>query len=88
MGVYRKRRRKLRKWNKEETLERLVRLVRELRPEVIVTKNPAPNPGQHGHHRSAGLLATEAFSAAADPGRFPLQLAKEGLSVWQTRKLY
>lgn len=78
----------LRKWNKEETLERLVRLVRELRPEVIVTMNPAPNPGQHGHHQSAGLLATEAFSAAADPGRFPLQLSKEGLGVWQARKLY
>jgi LmbE family N-acetylglucosaminyl deacetylase len=78
----------LRKWNEEETLERLVRLVRELRPEVIVTMNPAPSPGQHGHHQSAGLLATEAFSAAADPGRFPLQLSKEGLSVWQTRKLY
>jgi LmbE family N-acetylglucosaminyl deacetylase len=78
----------LRKWNKEETLEGLVRFVRELRPEVIVTMNPAPNPGQHGHHQSAGVLATEAFSAAADPRRFPLQLSKEGLSVWQARKLY
>ncbi len=78
----------LRKWGKEETLERLVRLVRALQPEVIVTMNPAPTPGQHGHHQAAGVLATEAFTAAADPKRFPLQLAKEGLTVWQPRKLF
>jgi LmbE family N-acetylglucosaminyl deacetylase len=76
------------KWGKEETLERLVRLVRALRPEVIITMNPAPTPGQHGHHQAAAILATEAFSAAADPARFPGQLTKEGLSVWQVRKLY
>ena len=78
----------LRKWDKEETLERLVRLVRALRPEVIVTMNPAPNPGQHGHHQAAGVLAIEAFAAAADPRRFPLQLTREGLTLWQTRKIF
>ena len=78
----------LEKWGKEETLGRLVRLVRALRPEVILTMNPAPAPGQHGHHQSAGILATEAFAAAADPRRFPDQLVQEGLSVWQPRKLY
>ena len=78
----------LRKWGKDETLGRLVRMVRSLRPEVIVTMNPAPYPGQHGHHQAAGVLATEAFDAAADPQRFPEQLTKEGLSVWQVRKLY
>ena len=57
-------------------------------PEVIVTMNPAPTPGQHGHHQAAGVLATEAFTAAADPNRFPLQLTKEGLAVWQPRKLF
>ncbi|MBK8000447.1 MAG: PIG-L family deacetylase [Verrucomicrobia bacterium] len=78
----------LEKWGKEQTLERLVRLVRALRPEIIVTMNPAPTPGQHGHHQAAGVLATEAFAAAADPKRFPLQLSKEGLSVWQPRRLF
>jgi LmbE family N-acetylglucosaminyl deacetylase len=77
-----------RKWGKEETLGRLVRLVRSLRPDVIVTINPAPYPGQHGHHQAAGVLATEAFSAAADSRRFPEQLTKEGLNTWQARKLY
>jgi LmbE family N-acetylglucosaminyl deacetylase len=78
----------LRKWGKEETLGRLVRMVRSLRPEVILTMNPAPTPGQHGHHQAAGLLATEAFDAAADANRFSEQLTKEGLKVWQARKLY
>jgi len=76
------------KWGKEKTLEKLVRFVRVLRPEVIITMNPAPTPGQHGHHQAAGVLATEAFTAAADPNRFPLQMTKEGLSVWQPRKLF
>ncbi len=78
----------LEKWGHEETLRRLVRLVRLLRPEVIVTMNPAPTPGQHGNHQAAGWLATEAFDAAANAQRFPEQLTHEGLSVWQPRKLY
>ena len=78
----------LEKWGREQTLERLVRFVRALRPEVMVTMNPAPTPGQHGHHQAAALLATEAFAAAANPKRFPLQLTKDGLSIWQSRKLF
>jgi LmbE family N-acetylglucosaminyl deacetylase len=78
----------LRKWDKEAALEKLVRLVRSLRPEIMLTMNPAPNPGQHGHHQAAGVLATEAFAAAADPSRFPSQLADEGLETWQARKLF
>jgi LmbE family N-acetylglucosaminyl deacetylase len=75
-------------WGKEETLGALVRHIRALRPDVIITMNPAPTPGQHGHHQAAGVLATEAFDAAADPTRFPDQIWKEGLSAWQVRKLY
>jgi len=78
----------LEKWGHEETLRRLVRHVRALRPEVILTMNPAPTPGQHGNHQAAGVLAIEAFDAAGDPARFPEQLRGEGLSVWQPRKLY
>jgi len=78
----------LEKWGHEELLRRLVRHVRALRPEIILTMNPAPSPGQHGNHQAAGLLAIEAFSAAADPTRFSEQLKDEGLTVWQVRKLY
>lgn len=78
----------LRKWDRVEALRRLVRLVRALRPEIIVTMNPAPVPGQHGHHQAAGVLATEAFAAAASSTAFPEQLTEEGLHPWQARKLF
>ena len=78
----------LEKWDHLERLQRLVRLVRSLRPEVILTQDPAPRPGQHGNHQAAGVLALEAFDAAADPDRFPDQISREGLSLWRPRKLY
>jgi len=78
----------LEKWGLEISLERLVRLIRLFRPEIILTMNPAPTPGQHGHHQAAGILATEAFDAAADASRFSLQLSKEGLRPWQPRRLF
>ena len=78
----------LEKWGHEATLGCLVRLVRSLRPEVVVTMNPAPTPGQHGNHQAAGWLAVEAFDAAADPARFPEQIELESLSPWRPRTLY
>jgi LmbE family N-acetylglucosaminyl deacetylase len=51
----------LEKWGHEDTLRRLVRVVRALRPEVMITMNPAPTPGQHGNHQAAGWLAVQAF---------------------------
>ncbi|MCC6231988.1 MAG: PIG-L family deacetylase [Verrucomicrobiales bacterium] len=76
------------KWDHAACLARLVRLIRTLRPEVILTMNPTPTPGQHGHHQGAGILATEAFAAAADPRFEPAQLEQEGLHPWQARKLF
>jgi LmbE family N-acetylglucosaminyl deacetylase len=78
----------LERWSHPESLRRLVRLVRVMRPEVIVTMDPAPRGGQHGNHQVAGRLATEAFEAAADPAAFSEQLRDEGLSTWRVRKLY
>ena len=78
----------LEKWDKEAALAHLVRLIRNLRPEIILTMNPFPRPGQHGHHQAAGMLAVEAYTAAADPKRFPKQLEREGIEPWQARKLY
>lgn len=75
-------------WGHDETLEKIVRLVRATRPEVIVTMDPAPTPGNHGHHQYAARLATEAFYAAADPGVFPEQLTREGLSAWRSASIF
>lgn len=73
-------------WNHDDTLGRLVRLVRLLRPDVIVTM--WPGPGTHGMHQAAARLATEVFTAAADPAAFPEQITEEFLRPWQPLKLY
>ncbi len=74
-------------WNERETLGRLVRVMRETRPEVVMTMNPAPSPGNHGGHQEAALLAIEAYEAAADPKRYRNQITREGLRPWAAKKL-
>jgi LmbE family N-acetylglucosaminyl deacetylase len=74
------------KWGKEEILKDVVRVIRTFRPEVITTL-PRTGTGGGQHHQAAGLIAEEAFRAAADPARFPEQIA-EGLRPWQAKKIY
>ncbi|MFE3448266.1 sugar-binding protein [Nonomuraea sp. NPDC059194] len=62
-----------------DTLEKVVRTVRQTRPEVLLTMDPAPSPGNHGNHQQAARLAVEAYHAAADPRAFPEQITREGL---------
>ena len=54
-------------WDDRDTLARVVRVVRATRPDMIVTMDPSPTPGNHGHHQLAARLAVEAYEAAADP---------------------
>ena len=75
-------------WGHDTTLERVVRLVRETKPDVIVTMDPSPSPGNHGNHQYAARLATEAFYAAADPSRFEDQLKDEHLDTWDVKRLF
>jgi LmbE family N-acetylglucosaminyl deacetylase len=74
-------------WGQRETLGRLVRVIRETTPEIVMTMNPAPSPGNHGGHQDAALLLTEAYYAAGDPGRFPGQLTRDGLKPFAPKKL-
>ena len=76
----------LEKWGQQEILGDFVRHIRTLRPDVIVSMSPDGTGGGQ-HHQTAGVLATEAFRAAADPSRFPEQM-REGLRPWQALKLY
>jgi LmbE family N-acetylglucosaminyl deacetylase len=75
----------LARWGAEATLGDVVRVVRAFRPDVVLCM-PLAASG-HQHHVASARLAREAFRAAADPGRFPEQLAG-GLRPWQARKLY
>ncbi|GAA2211622.1 sugar-binding protein [Nonomuraea monospora] len=70
-----------------DTLEKVVRLVRMTRPEILLTMDPAPTPGNHGNHQEAARLAIEAFYAAADPKAFPEQISREGLRPFAPARL-
>ncbi|TMR14717.1 hypothetical protein ETD86_28455 [Nonomuraea turkmeniaca] len=70
-----------------DTLEKVVRIVRQTRPEILLTMDPAPTPGNHGNHQEAARLAIEAFYAAADPKVFPEQITREGLRPFAPARL-
>lgn len=74
------------KWGHDETLGDVVRRVRAFQPDVILTL-PLESKGGGQHHQAAARLAVEAFRAAADPARYPEQVAG-GLAPWQARKVY
>ena len=71
-------------WGHDEALKRMVFKIRELRPDVIITNHDTTSG--HGHHQATGRLIIEAFDAAADPQRFPEQLAK--VKPWQAQRLF
>ncbi|WFE67245.1 sugar-binding protein [Micromonospora sp. WMMD714] len=73
-------------WGHDDTLAQIVRVIRTTRPEIIMTMNPSPTPGNHGNHQQAARFAAEAFTAAADPNAFPEQLSAEGLSPFRAAK--
>ncbi len=74
------------RWGRQEVLGDMVRIIRTVRPDVISAMSPE---GQYGgqHHQASAILAREAFAAAADPARFPEQIAA-GLRPWQAAKFY
>lgn len=74
-------------WGHDDTLARIVRTVRQTRPEVMLTMDPAPSPGNHGNHQQSARLAIEAFHAAADPQAFPEQITQEHLQPWAASRI-
>ena len=76
------------KWGGHDTaLADMVRVIRTFRPDVLVPRFSGTTRDGHGHHQASSILAREAFRAAADPKRFPEQIA-EGLQPWQAKKIY
>ena len=78
----------MRSWDLEAVLEDMVRVIRLNRPIVVVSRFHGTSRDGHGHHHAAGLLTPEAVAAAADPERFPNQIAREGLRPWRVPLLY
>jgi LmbE family N-acetylglucosaminyl deacetylase len=73
-------------WNKDSVLSDVVLAIRKLKPDVIICRFPITGEGGHGHHTASGILAQEAFDAAADATKFTYQLKNH--SVWQAKRLY
>ncbi len=76
------------KWGGHDVaLGDMVRVIRTFRPDVLVARFSGTERDGHGHHQASSILTKEAFRAAADPKRFPEQIA-QGLEPWQAKKLY
>ena len=76
------------KWGGHDVaLADMVRVIRRFRPDVLVARFSGTERDGHGNHQASGILTKEAFHAAADPKRFPEQIA-QGLEPWQPKKLY
>lgn len=70
-------------WDRQAVLADVVRTIRSVRPHVLIARFQGTARDGHGHHTASGLLAREAFTAAADPKLF----AQAG-PAWKTLKLY
>lgn len=76
-----------RHWPRDSILRDVVTVVRAFRPHVIVAVFSGTPRDGHGHHQVSGLLAREAYDAAADTVRFPRR-ATGGLGGWTPLKFY
>jgi hypothetical protein len=74
------------KWGKEEITADYVQLIRTIRPDVVIAMPPTGNAGGQ-HHMASSVITHEAVKLAADPARYPEQIAA-GLHPWQPKKFY
>jgi LmbE family N-acetylglucosaminyl deacetylase len=73
------------KWGQEKILSDVVWVIRRFRPDVIILRFSGTPRDGHGQHQASAILGKEAFTAAADPKRFPEQL--QWVQPWQARRL-
>jgi LmbE family N-acetylglucosaminyl deacetylase len=73
------------KWPREKVLGDVVWNIRRFRPDVIVLRFSGTPRDGHGHHQASAILGREAFSAAADPSKYPEQL--QWVQPWQAKRL-
>jgi hypothetical protein len=64
----------------------MVWVIRQYQPDVIIKRFPPDARAGHGHHAASSILADEAFTAAADPNKFPEQF-KYGVKPWQAKRI-
>jgi len=76
----------IQKWGHDEIVGDYVRHIREIRPDVIAGFLCGGEGGGQ-HHQASARLTVEAFNAAADPTKYPEQIAA-GLRPWQARRVF
>ncbi|HTW23243.1 MAG TPA: PIG-L family deacetylase [Candidatus Baltobacteraceae bacterium] len=64
-------------------VEDMVRVIRTFRPDVVINGWGGVHFG-HGQHQASGIYTPQAVADAADPTKFPEQIA-EGLKPWKVR---
>ena len=72
-------------WDRDKILGDMVWVIRQFKPDVMICRFPTTGEGGHGHHTSSAILAQEAYTAAADPKRYPEQL--KYVQPWQAKRL-
>jgi LmbE family N-acetylglucosaminyl deacetylase len=75
----------LEKWGRERLLSDMVWVIRRYRPDVIVLCFTGTSRDGHGQHQTSAIVGKEAFTAAADPQKFPEQL--QYVQPWRARRL-
>jgi len=74
------------KWGgHDKILSDVVWVIRRFRPDVIVLRFTGTPRDGHGQHQVSAILGKEAFTAAADPNKFPEQL--KWVQPWQAKRL-
>jgi LmbE family N-acetylglucosaminyl deacetylase len=73
------------KWGREKILSDVVWTVRRFRPDIIILRFSGTPRDGHGQHQVSAILGKEAFTAAADPQRFPEQLRY--VQPWQAKRV-
>ena len=63
------------RWDREKLLEDYVYWIRRIRPDVIVGFIWDHTQGGGQHHQASSVISADAFRAAADPAKFPAQMA-------------
>lgn len=74
------------KWGgHDKILSDVVWVIRRVRPDVIILRFSGTPRDGHGQHQVSAILGKEAFTAAADPKRFPEQLRY--VEPWQAKRI-
>ena len=72
-------------WPHDKILADVVWNIRRFRPDVVINIFSGTPRDGHGHHQVSAIVGKEAFTAAADPTKFPEQL--QYVRVWQAKRL-